>query len=169
MIRWLRPRGWPALVVAILPAFPAAEGISPLAVLMSNSSKGLTDGDSHVVTRVRQVRQGEQPALEIIEEYRSGKNDDLAMMEKRTLPLHAIHSVAIQRAGSRGGDAREYYIIITYRTGNGSAEVYQYRSRDSPVFGSLKSFRLGVYRRSDARNILALLRPPDAPTTEPPP
>ncbi len=160
---WIAAFSLPAL------GYQAAQDLESLASLMGNSSKDLADAEAYVVTLVKPAARGALPALEIVEEYRDGNTDDLTMLEKRTLPLAAIHSVALQRVGPGAESARNHYLIITYRTGSNGSKVYQYRSEDDPAFGALKSFRLGVYTRSRAEIIRARLAPRKETAADPPP
>jgi len=130
----------------------AIAGDPDLALLLSNSTKGMTGDEPYIVTSVRIEDRAAGETLVITESYVRPGEGRPHMTENRIVPIAGITKIVLFR-DEAATNRRNSYLIITYRAGDNEIYSFEADQRTQPV----TAFRLGRYTEQQAERAIARL------------
>ena len=140
----------------MLQAETGLEGLcAEVAALMTNSAEGQSGQSQQVATSVSFTGLDADPVLVIVEGIRDAAAQS-TLYDTHRIPVHAIENIRLYVDEKLPTAGPNTYLVIQYQSGK-AEDAYAFEGTQTPVFGSVKAIRVGLYRPEGAQRAMALL------------
>lgn len=143
-------------LLLVVQAAPDVAGLcAEAAALMTNSTKEVGETSQRVDTTVSFTGPSGEPVLVIVEDIRDRQSRS-TLSDTHRIPVNAIEKIRLHVDAELPDSGPHIYLLIQYQSG-GAKDAYAFEGAETPVFGSVKAIRVGLYSRESAEAARGLL------------